>query len=80
MSEVNGRIGNCTKFLHKGKELAGPDNTEVTTENRETHRAILLPITLIFKPTEIIFMCDGKFNQIMLSSVLLNVSFDVTMY
>ena len=60
LTEVNGRVGNCTKFLHQGKELLGEENTEVTAENRETHRAILLPLTIVFKPTEIIYICDGK--------------------
>ena len=59
MEEVSGRVGNCTKFLHQGKELEGPEQTEITSSNRETHRALLLPITLVFKPTEILYMCDG---------------------
>ena len=57
--EVSARVGNCSRFLHQGKKLLGPDQTEVTAENRETHRAFLLPITFVFKPTEIIFICDG---------------------
>ena len=60
LTEVNGRVGNCTKFLHQGKELLGEENTEVTAENRETHRPILLTFSNVFKPTEIIYMCDGK--------------------
>ena len=58
---MNSRVGNCTRFLHQGKELSGPENNEITQENRETHRALIFPITLIFKPTEILFICDGKF-------------------
>ena len=57
---MNSRVGNCTRFLHQGKELAGPESNEVNHENRETHRALLFPITLVFKPTEILFICDGK--------------------
>lgn len=76
MSEVNGRVGNCTRFLHQGKELAGPDQTEITQDNRETHRALLLPITLIFKPTEILFICDGEhFLSTVLIILLLLVCF-----
>ena len=60
LSEVNCRVGNCTRFLHQGKELAGPENNEITPDNRETHRALILPVTLIFKPTEILFICDGR--------------------
>ena len=59
MEEVNGRVGNCTRFLHQGKELAGPEQTDITSDNRETHRAILLPIIPVFKHTEILFICDG---------------------
>lgn len=59
-------MGNCTKFLHQGKELMGEDDTEVTAENRETHRAILLPFNSVFKPTEIIFMCDGSLYRSLL--------------
>ena len=59
MEEVSGRVGNCTKFLHQGKELGGPEKTDITAENRETHRALLLPITVVFKPTEILFICNG---------------------
>ena len=57
---MNSRVGNCTRFLHQGKELAGPESNQVTQDNRETHRALLFPITLVFKPTEILFICDGK--------------------
>ena len=59
MSEVTGRIGNCARFHHQGKELAGPEKIEITQDNWETHRALLLPITLIFKPTEILFIWGG---------------------
>ena len=58
VEEVSGRVGNCTKFLQQGKELEGPEQNEITS-NRETHRALLLPITLVFKPTQILYMCDG---------------------
>ena len=47
---MNGRVGNCTRFLHQGKELAGPENNEVNHEN----------ITLVFNPTEILIICDSK--------------------
>ena len=59
MEEVNGRVGNCTRFLQQGKELAGPEQTDITSDNRETHRAILLPIISVFKPNEILFICAG---------------------
>ena len=62
MEEVSGRVGNCTKFLHQGKELEGPEQTEITASNRETHRALLLPITVVFKPTEILYICDGMYD------------------
>ena len=57
---MNSKVGNCTRFLHQGKELAGPESNEVNNENRETHRALLFALTVVFKPTEILFICDGK--------------------
>ena len=63
MSEVNGKVGNCVRFLHQGKELEGPCKTQVTANNRECHYSILLPLTGIFQPTEILYICDGKIRS-----------------
>ena len=64
LSEVNGRVGNCSRFLHQGKEPSGPEKTDIDQDNRETHRSLLLPLSKVFKPTEILYMCDGEHFKI----------------